>query len=451
VEVPVTIAIRKTILEKASVKQSHVIEYDLKDIDPRLSGTIRTGLLVDDDGVPTTDNGEAKWEVRDTKSGHEIYLTKQDESHRYFGSLDNNVTCMDGILICGRPGRGEDEKISERLGWRGNSLYLGDSFVIDIRGSLKPIITPSRQPPETMGGFRKEPSWSKVNDLLRQAHAAAWTLVLKHVENGLSPEKFWKLSLLHRVPVHLIDAEPLWRYIQLPVVLEDETDCNWVALSALSSVEPVIYGEEKNLKKSFRAPGQGRIGFSKSLSAWGPSGSGSVNSDLLQLVIRFAKLDIVDDTVSFSVGQSESARSNDTKPGMSDGPFEYVSCLQYIGDATELLSAQSPFRSVNSQHPVVCYIQSFQYVKYCELTDFQRYCADLMWLLSNDDNLSMLAKGSVEKGRQYRRLGTIFRTIDWNRHDSELSPPYKVWTKDKGVVEITNDELALWAELPRRE
>ncbi len=445
VEVPVTIAIRKTIVEKVKVKQSHVIEYNLEEIDPRIGGTIRIGLLVDDDGVPTTGICEAKWEIRE----NHIYLTKEDESHRYFGLRDDTVTCMDGILICGRPGRSEDEELSWRLGWRGNSLDLGDPFVIDIRGSLKPIITPSRQPPERTGGIREEPSWSKVNDLLRQAHAAAWTSVLKRVENGLSPEEFWKLSLLHRIPVHLMDAEALWLYIQLPVVPEDETDFDWVALSALSSVEPIIYGEEKNRKKAFSVPGHGRIEFSKSLSVWHPAGYGSANSCLLQLVLRFAKLNIVHDTVSISVSKSESDGSSDTELGLSDGPFEYVSCLQYIGDATELLSAQSPFRSVNSQHSVVRYVQTIRDIKYRELTDFQRYCASVIWLLSNDENLSMLAKGSIEKGRQYRRLGTIFRTIDWNLHDSDLSPPYKVWTKDAGVVEITDDELERWAKLPR--
>ncbi len=448
-EVPVTIATRKTMVEKAKVEQIHVIEYNLKDIDSRLGGTIRIGLLVDDDGVPTTGNVEAKWEARETKGVHHIYLSKDDENHRYYGLHDDTVTCMDGILICGHPGRGEDEEMVRRLGWRGNSLDLGDPFVVDIRSSLKPVITPSRQPPERTGGFRNEPSWSKVNDLLRQAHAIAWTLVLKRVKNGLSPEEFWKLSLLHRVPVHLMDTELLWRYIQLPVVSEDETDCDWVALSALLSVEPIIYGEDKNRKKAFTAPGKGRIGFSKSLSAWHPSGYGYANTDLVQLVIRFAKLDIVDETVAISVGQSESAGSSDTELGMSDGPFEYVSCLQYTGDATGLLSAQSLFRSVNSQHPVVRYVQAIQDVKYRELTDFQRYCASVMWLLSDDENLSMLAKGSVEKGRQYRRLGTIFRMIDWNRHDSDLSPPYKVWTKDRGVVVVTDDELTRWAKLPR--
>ncbi|NVL91173.1 MAG: hypothetical protein HWN69_09350, partial [Desulfobacterales bacterium] len=370
---------------------------------------------------------------------------------RYFASHDETVTCMDGILICGNPGRGEDEEMAWRLGWRGNSLTLGDPFVVDIRGTLKPVITPSRQPPEKSGGFREEPSWSKVNNLLRKAHAAAWTWVLECFENGLSPMEFWKLSLLHRVPVHLMDSETLWRYIQLPVVKDDEPDCEWVVLSELASVDPIIYGEEKNRKVAFSVPGKGRIGFSRSLSAWHPYGYGSANSGLLQLVLRFAKLDIIKDTVFISVRQSESARSSDTELGMRDGPFDYVSCLQYIGNATEFLSVQSPFRSVNSYHPVVRLVQTIQDVKYRELTDFQRYCVSLMWLLSDDKNLSMLAKGSVEKGRQYRRLGTFFHTIDWNRHDLNLSPPYKVWTKDAGVVEITRGELSRWAELPHNE
>jgi len=152
-----------------------------------------------------------------------------------------------------------------------------------------------------------------------------------------------------------------------------------------------------------------------------------------------------------SVSQSESAGCRDTELGMSLGPFDYVSCLPYIGDATKLLSVQSLFQNVNSRHPLVGYVQTIRDIKYRDLTDFQRYCASVMWLLSNNDTLSDLAKGSIERGRQYRRLGTIFRTIDWNRYDQSLFPPYQVWTEDSGIVEITVDRLSRWAELPSDE
>ena len=107
-------------------------------------------------------------------------------------------------------------------------------------------------------------------------------------------------------------------------------------------------------------------------------------------------------------------------------------------------------KSVNRQHPIVRYVQDVQDVKRRDRSDFEEYCASVMWLLSNEGSLSALGKGSVEKGRQYKRLGTIFRAVDWNQHDSDLAPPYKVWT-EAGVVEITERELFRWADFPSGE
>ena len=138
VEIPTTIAIRKTRVERAGVERSRVIEYNLDKTDSRLRGTIRVGLLIDDKGLPTTDNGEAKWEIGESMGGREVILCKGDRIWSRFDSDDETVTCMDGILVCGRPGRDGSRKAVSMLGWRGNQLTLGDPFVVDIRGTLKP-------------------------------------------------------------------------------------------------------------------------------------------------------------------------------------------------------------------------------------------------------------------------------------------------------------------------
>ena len=192
------------------------------------------------------------------------------------------------------------------LGWRANQFTLGDDpFVVDIRGSLKPAITPSRQPPERSGIIRPEPSWSRVNDLLKEAHAAAWRWVLEHVGNGLAPDEFWKLSLLHQVPVYLIDADTLWRHMELPVLGNCNTECDWVRLSEVESVEPVIYGKEKNKQRGFELPGRGLIGFPRFLSEW--SADRSADHYLVQLVLRFCHVDVKEDAVRFSIEPSQSA------------------------------------------------------------------------------------------------------------------------------------------------
>ena len=439
VEVPTTIAVRKTNVERAGVERSRVVEYNLKKTNPLLRGTIRIGLLVDDKGIPTTDNGEARWELRETRNSHEVYLRKGDKtlSRLHYSPDHESVTCMDGILVCGQPGRDEGWKAVSKLGWQANRLTLGDPFVADIRGTLKPEITPSRQPPEVLGATRDQPSWSRVNALLKEAHAAAWKWVLECVGNGLAPDEFWKLSLLHQVPVYLLDEDTLWQHMELPVLGNCNTECDWVRLSEVASVEPVIYGEEKNKQKGFELTGRGRIGFPRFLSEW--NADGSADHYLVQLVLRFCHVDVKENAVCFSIELSQSAESSDRESG-----------LRYVGSASDLLSVQAPIGSVNRQHPIVRYVQDVQDVKRRDRSDFEEYCASVMSLLSNEEILSALGKGSVEKGRHYKRLGTIFRAVDWNQHESDLAPPYKVWT-EAGVVEITESELFRWADFPSGE
>ena len=451
VEVPTTIAVRKTRVEKVGVERRRVIEYNLKKTNPLLRGTIRIGLLVDDKGIPTTDNGEARWEPRETKNSHEVYLRKGDKtlSRLHYSPDHESVTCMDGILVCGQPGRDEGEEEVSMLGWQANRLTLGDPFVADIRGTLKPEITPSRQPPEVFGATRDQPSWSRVNGLLEEAHAAAWKWVLECMGDGLAPDEFWKLSLFHRVPVYLLDADTLWRYMELPILGNCNTECDWVHLSEVASVKPVIYGGEKNKRRGFELPNQGRIGFPGFLSKWCERGYADADDYLVQLVLRFCHVDVKENVVCFSIERSQSAESSDRECGTSDR-LGYASLLTYVGDASDLLSAQAPIKSVNRQHPIVRYVQDVQDVKRRDRSDFEEYCDSVMSLLSNEGILSELGKNSVEKGRHYKRLGTIFRAVDWNQHNSNLAPPYKVWTEN-GVVEITEHELSRWADFPSGE
>ena len=163
--------------------------------------------------MPCIGNKEACWELVKTESGSELHLRTANQTKRHFGTRRDTATCMDGILICGHPGREDDsEEATETLGWRANSLQLGDPFLVDIRGDLKPVITPARIPADGRAGAQ-EPSWRRVNDLLRQAHANAWTTVLETTQNGLAHDNFWRLSMIHQLPVALMPTQLLWDFI----------------------------------------------------------------------------------------------------------------------------------------------------------------------------------------------------------------------------------------------
>lgn len=448
VKIPTEPAFRRTAVEDLGVQQSKILEFSLKETDYRLGGTIRIGLLVDDDGLPCIENKEARWELKESKVGQDLYLTTEKNSVRYFGPRKETATCMDGILICGQPGReDDDEREAWKLGWRGNVLDIGDPFLIDIRGELKPIITPSRIPPERLGGSRRDRTWTRVEALLRQSHAKAWTPVLDAIQQGLTHQDFWRLSLIHRIPIHLMPADLLWKLVHVPTVLnDDDANSDWVALSQLNNVEACKYGE-KNSRRAFKTADGRRIGFGKDVEPWYERGYRESDAKLLDLLLRFARIGIHGNKVSFSIGSLDLAGVEDTELGLSDGPGSYLFTLAYVGDASELLSAQCEFPNVNRHHPLVRYVRQFQDLPYRELTDFQKYCASVLWELADDEGMSALATKDVKKGRQYRRLGVIFKSIDWSRYDLSLAPPYRVWTVDSGIVEITKDDLVRWGEL----
>src|SRR5205085_1797754 len=100
IEIPTDIAVRKTFLERACIKSIRIIEQNLEEIDSRLRGSIRLSVLINEHGVPTLQNAEAKWtsnKKKPTGTQFELITSGSSYEHSYGGSS----TCCDGILICG--------------------------------------------------------------------------------------------------------------------------------------------------------------------------------------------------------------------------------------------------------------------------------------------------------------------------------------------------------------
>jgi hypothetical protein len=140
-----------TEMEKKSIQPSATFEQDFSEIHHLLNGIVKASFLTDNAGKLTIKNDSASWEVEDNGNLHnvEISLTDGDKLKHY--NLREGQTCIDGILVAGDPGR-EDKERPYWLGSWANLIDLGrSSFILDIRGSIKPPITPARTPPDTFG------------------------------------------------------------------------------------------------------------------------------------------------------------------------------------------------------------------------------------------------------------------------------------------------------------
>jgi hypothetical protein len=444
IEIPPTIAARPTFLEQAEVSTIRIIEQDFKEIDSRLSGSVRIAVLVDDHGVPTTANAEAQWLLKEKKAGQgrDIVLATRGQTMEYHAWRES-TTCLDGILVCGQPGRGGKEY---HLGEMGNHLGLGDPFLVDIRGELKPEITPARTPPDHT--FRERDwTWKRIQALLLKAHAKGWEPVMQHVQDGLDLATFWKLTLLHDAPVYEMDGELLWQRLAVPVVSGDGV-LSWRKLSEIQPFCPSAEGE-KNRREVFLAmPDGARLGFSEELRSWCPPGRSQPDWELRALVMRFARLRIDGGAAVITLRAPESATSPSYDRGLG-GRFEHRWVIPFDGEASSLLAAETEMDIVNRSHPVVEFVKSFDHLEYTDLDDFQHFCASAVWVLSERENLKTIVSEKVTKGRQFRRLGILYRALDWNRYDAKFKPPYKVWTAQSGVFEVHHEHLMKWAEVPR--
>src|SRR5258706_571521 len=112
-------------LESIDVRAKHVFTSDFMLADNRLGGQLRMCTLLDDLGIPTVANAEARVELHvapDGKTAEKVCVRAANGERLDVrrGILENQV-CCDGILVVGKPGR--DERVN-RLGGR----YLNTGF-----------------------------------------------------------------------------------------------------------------------------------------------------------------------------------------------------------------------------------------------------------------------------------------------------------------------------------
>lgn len=216
ISVPPEIAIKPTQMERLGIKSCMIFEQDFSEIDPNLRGLIRTSFLIDKEGRLSVENDEAKW-APESKNildvyGHKIYLL-----HGGFQILEdyaNSQTCLDGILVSGNTWSrvksqdldGNPEVVSISLG--------GEDFVLDVRGSLKPPVTPSREPVDEDA----EPRWNRLRFLAQQAQGRLWEKIALYIADAGNEEIFWELVGINAVDVRSMHSGNIWSQLSVPVI-----------------------------------------------------------------------------------------------------------------------------------------------------------------------------------------------------------------------------------------
>ncbi|HEX3049000.1 MAG TPA: hypothetical protein VHY08_29930, partial [Bacillota bacterium] len=432
IEIPSGISIPKTNIEYYGIKSHLTLTQDFSEIDINLNGIIKASFLTDDKNNLTLSNSEASWRIEDDAL---VLYSAEGEKMDYYELIDNGQTCVDGILVAGTPGHVIS---SHRLGNYSNRIDLGrDCFILDVRGHLKPPLTPARFPPDDTL-HKKNAKWNKLQAKANLAYGRLWEKVVSYTNF----ETFWALITIHNAFVPFMRSTVIWSKIFIPTFNNDKVD--WCPVSHLGIIYPIKEGDSFSLITSDGA----KICAPEFISKWERRSHGeSADYHIKNTVISMS-------SVFFKENQPviEVTKPSDKEKIPWTNYFLYdYSCLivliPYIGELKSYLYVQLPFKNANSEHPLVKLILDSQYVE--ESSDFQVFSRSLIIYFNNLKYFKQLKKVQLEFSSSNnplkRRLGCLFQSIDWNQISEKFHPPYKVWLEDQGHIENTEEHFRLWA------
>lgn len=435
-----------TTLENSRIKSCLSFEQDFSEIDPNLNGCVRASFLIDENGKLALSNPEISW----IKEGyHQIMRLSNGqklEDHR-----DNDTICLDGIFVCGQPGRRSSKR--ECWGftiWGNNLVNLGnDFFILDIRGSIKPPLTPSRAPPDTRFRSYPDPRWARIGSFAKEAHGRLWEKVAQNLGEKLDIETFWNLALIHRASISWMRPQVIWSFLSVPLIRDKEL-IEWRKLSTLGNLNcRRIVIEKGNRDWPYRIYTQDglEICATKELMKWQSDGweNGNLNNILTKLIISMSTVTILNGNAYLSI---RNPISEDTRAKYL---LNSIFLLPYSMELKDYLCAQLPFNSINCNHPLVRVAFEAKYLDY--LSDIQVFAKEIVATFGNSELLNIIMDPTKYKdfriNRILRHLGSLYLSIDWKICTEELSPPYKIWLIQKGNTQVTEDHFKQWASLER--
>lgn len=433
-----------TLLEVAGVNGRICLEQDLSEISSSLNGFVRDSILADKAGLPCLANAEAEWVGKITlatqKKWH-LQLRSGDRELNYDHEKGMGVkVCLDGILVAGMPGRpSSGERVRMRLGNRNSNIYSSSPALIDARSDLKPEITPSRAPPENFGNL--PPGWRRLDSAFRKGLGLMWGKLTDHIPQGLPPEIFWKLAVVHDVPVEWIPSNKLWETLSISLIDTDGA-ASWHLIRGLGELS--MFASENGFALS---DSQGRIvGPDSALIMWEQQGVERPN-----LAWRMNSITLLMSCLDLRDGGVVITPLPPTHSDVSLAPFAYVASMgvsmfliDYVGNASELLSVQTPYPTANRNHPLAKLAQQSRYASVS--SDLEDFARAFVQCISETLSTKSTTLSLDEPGYWHKRVGHLFVSVRWDQYDKSLAPPYKLWSKERGFFSVGKDDFAQWRD-----
>jgi hypothetical protein len=424
-----------TLMEYAGLKNIVSYEQAFCEVDKRLGGTMRESFLIDQQGLPTVENTEAVWKSQEKSKDWELFVGDQAVKgypwDKYFGI----AVSADGILVSGPPGRASFKQTSRILGETNSLIYGPMATLLDVRGEMKPELTPARTRPDH-SFFDSPPGWRRLAECVSAASGRIWGKVAARLEEGLPQETFWKLGTIYRASFRDIPPEVAWRYVGVSVV---GSATAWVKISHLGKL--AIDAVERGFQ--LRKEDGSRVGPDENLRRWEETGTN--NPELQHRMNTLVLL------MSIALVEDESISLVPETPNPVDGLLSQYHMgervrtgylIPFKGTASQALALQTHLGIANRSHPLSqLYLKSRLLAK---KSDIEEFASHFLSFITSVLNLNRDSGSLEEPGHWHKQIGYQYFEVDWQNCDVSLKPPYTVWVQGKGWTTIDESDFERW-------
>lgn len=440
IEIPAKMAEPWHPMVEFNVKHCAMFEQEFGEIDQCLRGKVICGVPLSEDGRLVVANSEAGWGPGGGSSIFSVFSKKEIHVFDWAGR-----TCIDGILVAGPQGRGHRHAplVSSQYP---NPIQFGeDLFVLDVRGDLKPELTPDRAPPRDYGVLGDSgPSWRRLRRLAANAHGRLWEKVVGRFGNKEDAKALWQLMALHHVQIASIRRGFIWSQFFVPSLATDGS----LFFRRFSDLTAIPFGI--GTEEPFAPEANGcRVGVDAEMANWANINKQKLVSPMLRrVVLSMATLAMRENNLVLEFH----APKNGNELGFTDIIIDRFSkmfpTIPFGQGLEDTLAAIGSMDLLNKHHPIAAFLLS-QQENVLEDPEFM-FLHCLAGAVSDGDALEALAYGDFENTRfniHFSSLGYYFRNIDLAALKPEHRPPYRCWIPGNGFFEITEQILSRLADI----
>lgn len=432
-----------TLMEFGGLKNIVTFEQPFSEIDDRLGGKLRESFLLNENGLPCIKNSEASWKARKrgTSATWELYVGEEKTIEHYPWERDIPV-CIDGILLAGPPGRPAYYSHARyHLGWRNSNVYTHAAALLDVRGELKPEMTPARIPVDF--SFDAPVGWRRLQDLVRVAEGRLWAKVVDMLNRGLSHEEFWKLGTLYNASLLNIPYFNLWKTVAVSTKGDNE-HYEWIKISDLGK----LYLKADSQSVQLMTHDNKVVTPIMAIEEWEKNGEDhpSMLWRMTILVLLMSSAAVEDGTLTLMPTYPDNASDILSAYALTSPLGVNSVLLPFVGEASEALTLQTPLPIANRRHSLSQVYMESKYLK--TKSDIQAFAAAFVPGIAGSVSLKEDISSLEKPGYWHKRIAHRYFAVNWSKYKEGLKPPYKIWLQDKGWSQIDEDDFRRWKDLP---